>query len=304
MIDASNEPAGAGEHARALGPRLKRAREAKQLTQAAAAAELRVPITVIEALERDDYARLGAPIYVRGHLRSYAGLLGLPAAVADAAVFDSPEPELRSAQRISHLRYLYDRYALRAVYLLLTAAIFVPFVWMANQRPALDPASFVRSLDAPPPAPPVTTAESTVAANEVRDGFESAMPQGAQAERSVPAVEPADFPVMASLTPFYPSRSAAPTEPAAAESGWLFRFSADSWVEVVATDGRRLEYGLVRGGSERRYAAGQIARVALGNADAVQVHRDGQPLSLDPFRRANVARFTVSSAGELLPTGG
>ena len=29
------------------------------------------------ALERDDFAALGAPVFVKGHLRRYAALLGL-----------------------------------------------------------------------------------------------------------------------------------------------------------------------------------------------------------------------------------
>ena len=31
------------------------------------------------AIERDDYAALGAPVFVRGHLKRYAALVGLPA---------------------------------------------------------------------------------------------------------------------------------------------------------------------------------------------------------------------------------
>ncbi|HJU25228.1 MAG TPA: RodZ domain-containing protein [Rhodanobacteraceae bacterium] len=38
--------------------------------------------------------------------------------------------------------------------------------------------------------------------------------------------------------------------------------------------------------------------VTIGNADGVQVESDGKPLSLVPYRRANVARFKVfGSAG-------
>lgn len=316
MTDFSHEPAHAGHAELPLGQRLQRARAAKQLSLAAAAAELKVPVAVLEALERDDHGRLGAPIYVRGHLRSYAQLLGLPPILAETAARHVEMPALRSAQRVSHLRYLADRYALRAVYLLLTAAIFVPVLWVATQRPQFDPASAVRSLDTPPPLPtpaPASTSEAATAASPAAaEGATPApgVPAPGSSEVEGSSAEGEDFPMMASLTPFYPSRAAEPAPPAAATSdalaadGWVFRFRADSWVEVVAVDGRRLEYGLVRAGSQRLFADGQIARVALGNADGVEVLRKGQSLSLDAFRRANVARFAVSSTGDLLPIGG
>ena len=45
-----------------------------------AADELHLDGWVIEALENGDYARLGPSVYGKGHLKRYAGLLGLPAA--------------------------------------------------------------------------------------------------------------------------------------------------------------------------------------------------------------------------------
>ena len=41
--------------------------------------------------------------------------------------------------------------------------------------------------------------------------------------------------------------------------------------------------------------------VVLGNAAAVRVTRDGAEVDLTPFRRANVARFALSSDGSLAP---
>jgi cytoskeleton protein RodZ len=41
--------------------------------------------------------------------------------------------------------------------------------------------------------------------------------------------------------------------------------------------------------------------VKLGNVDAVEVKRAGVAVDLEPFSRANVARFTLSSDGSLAP---
>ena len=52
--------------------------------------------------------------------------------------------------------------------------------------------------------------------------------------------------------------------------------------------------------SERRYAAGQVARLTIGNASAVDVENLGRNVDMGGFARANVARFTVSSDGSLV----
>jgi cytoskeleton protein RodZ len=41
--------------------------------------------------------------------------------------------------------------------------------------------------------------------------------------------------------------------------------------------------------------------VVLGNASAVEVQQAGSTVDIAPYRRANVARFTVSSDGSLAP---
>src|SRR6185437_1014602 len=62
-----------------IGARLKAARERKGLSSEKAADELHLDGWVIEALEADDYARVGPAVYAKGHLKRYAALLGLPA---------------------------------------------------------------------------------------------------------------------------------------------------------------------------------------------------------------------------------
>jgi cytoskeleton protein RodZ len=90
--------------------------------------------------------------------------------------------------------------------------------------------------------------------------------------------------------------------PQRAESPELsLRLNADSWVEVIAPDGSTVEEALLRQGDQRSYTAGQVGRIVLGNASAVEVSHRGVVQDLSPFLRANVARFTVSSDGSLAP---
>src|SRR6185295_7308727 len=65
---------------RSIGERLRAGRERAGLSVAAAAEKLHLDIKVIEALEADRFADLGASVYVRGHLRRYADFVGEPGA--------------------------------------------------------------------------------------------------------------------------------------------------------------------------------------------------------------------------------
>src|SRR6202795_92041 len=62
------------------GPRLKAERERRGLSAQKAADEMHLDRWVIDALEADDYKRIGPTVYAKGHLKKYAALLGLPAA--------------------------------------------------------------------------------------------------------------------------------------------------------------------------------------------------------------------------------
>ncbi len=63
----------------ATGPRLKAERERRGLSSQKAADELHLDGWVIDALEAENFDRIGPSVYARGHLRRYATLLGLPA---------------------------------------------------------------------------------------------------------------------------------------------------------------------------------------------------------------------------------
>ncbi len=60
------------------GRRLREARNAGRLSLDDVALRLRLDRRVVDALERDDYRDLPEPTFVRGYLRGYARLLGLP----------------------------------------------------------------------------------------------------------------------------------------------------------------------------------------------------------------------------------
>lgn len=285
--NASNSP----------GERFRSARESQGLTVESVAGRLRVPVSIIEAIERDRFEALGAAIYVRGHVAAYARLLGMPTSVVDQICErhrNAPPPLVAMAPSTRFQRFA-DRLARRAVYIVLTGAIVLPVIWYASQGAPevsrvslspLDPVPTGGDATAGPLDPAVVAAEP-VAANG--DGH---------------------YPVVASLAPFYARTAPVPPagpEPAVAPNEadeLVLSFTGPSWIDVYDHENRRVEQALVPAGSERRYSAGQVARITLGNADAVEIRQGGKAVDLNLYRRANVARFTVSSDGTLAPAGG
>jgi cytoskeleton protein RodZ len=82
------------------GARLAAAREQAGMTLPQVAERLRLDVATLQALEGGRFQTLGAAVFVRGHLRHYAELVGLPvdeieAAYAASSAKLAPQPDLR-----------------------------------------------------------------------------------------------------------------------------------------------------------------------------------------------------------------
>lgn len=264
----------AGLYAQGCGSVLRAARERAGLTLQEVGGQLKMPVRVLQALEEENWEVLGAPVFVRGQLRSYSRLLKVDLEPYLGAVqLQAVRPaELISRSHTPRYQRLFESVARRAVYVVITAAIAVP-VWVATQSHLDQGSNATASLDVVP---------GTVAAAK-QDTAKSATapaPAGAQ-----PA------PYVASLTPL----------PRNAANGLTLRMIGDSWVEIDGPTGVSVERGLLKAGEERSFRNGEVARVVLGNAAAVEVQHAGSTVDMTPYKRSNVARFAVSSDGSLAP---
>ncbi|WP_411832038.1 helix-turn-helix domain-containing protein [Pseudoxanthomonas mexicana] len=251
---------------------LREAREQAGLELQEVSQRLKMPLKVLQALEQGQWGLLGAPVFVRGQLRSYARLLKIDVEpfLQRVELETTPPPELVSHSHTPRFQRVFESMARRAVYIVITAAIAVP-VWLAT-RPHLNGGDGqTASLDVPSALPGAS-------------GDAAASPATASSR-------PPAKPYVASIAPL--PRPSAPA--------LRLRLTGDSWVRITAPDGSTLEQSLLKAGEERSYAGGQVARVVLGNAGAVEVQQSGSTVDLTPYRRANVARFTVSSEGSLAP---
>lgn len=273
----TSSEAGMPESTRGIGERLRQARIRAGLSTSEVGARLKMPTHVIEALEREDWARIGAPVFIRGQLRSYARLMELPGdAVVESVSTPAPRPaELVPRTFTPRMQRMMEQTARRLVYVVITATIAVP-VWLAT-RSHLDGAIDAVPLDM----------ESTSALPQPKGSLSDAVARNGDASLPAP-------PLVASITPPLPQR-------AAVAADLTVSFSGESWVRLTAPNGATVEQALVQPGQQRVFQPGQIGEAVMGNAQAVSVRYRGQPLDLTPYIRANVVRFTVSSDGSLQP---
>lgn len=293
-----------------LGQRLRAARERHGWSVADVSARLKLPVRLISRLESDDYAGLTEGVFLQGYLASYSRLVGVPveeaARIAAQHTHDAP---LVATGTISRSRYLFDRYSVSATYLILTAIIVVPAVWLATHGGLEQNLARTTPLDPPAnmAAAPTHDAAPAGTAEASADAIAAATPSdSAQSTQSLALPQVEQSPVIASMTPFpaSPASSAAPTPapaaadaaPAATGSGAhtvQLKLSEQSWVEITAADGRKLEYGMLASGSERSYRSDGPVSVRLGNAQGAQVRSDGALIDLAPFQRGNVAHVKL-----------
>ncbi len=260
-----------------VGLQLKHAREKKGIKASDASSRLKLPVDVIEALEREDWKKLGAPIYARSYLISYLKLMDLPVAMANDISFDPAPASTMKLLSEKPVRRDIDKTLSTLGYFAITGVIVTSIIMIAMhfQKPSNGSESLpldIQSQMQPAPLPSQTqTAQTLLGESDATNANQA--------------------PVMASIAPLGSSN---------ATSGWEIRVNADSWMEIVGTDGNRIENGIVSAGTVKKYNADQIASVTIGNADQVQVLRNGKAVDISAFKQDSVARFKIASDGTLV----
>lgn len=297
-IASSQQAAMPTVFAASFGSRLRAAREARGLSMDACAQALHLSTRVLHQLESDEHAGSDYQIYVSSYISKYGRYLDIDESSIQAAIaqIKRVEPELVATGGISHSRFLLERYATAATYVVLTAVIMVPMVWLGLRGTLDHDVAHLAPLDASP------VAQQEVAGSPQVNNLQ-------QPTIKLPAVDPQ--PLVASMVPNLSSDTLRPDAPAdtAADTGTngahglVLNLAGPSWVEVTGQDGSRLEYGLLPAGS-KTYRSDQPLEVRIGNASGAQIQLDGQPVVLDGYRHANVAHFrVVVQDGKATPAG-
>jgi cytoskeleton protein RodZ len=272
------ESATAPEGPLSLGDRLRSGRRARALSLEQAAQALHLEESLLAALEEERFTAVGAPVFVRGHLRNYARLLGIDED-AILAAYRNADPASEQAPRLARERErpLESRPGPMAFAAAAAVALLAVAAWLM-------------SGDEPAPAP-------------------VAAPPAAVEVPPAPAVVPEASPDLSGGPPVAEGTPAAGASPAAAEStpaGTVrieFTFTEDSWIRVGA-DGRWLADGVEKAGSARVIDAVPPVEVTLGNAAGVRLRVDGADYGLPAGASSpgsNVARFRIDGPAATPP---
>ena len=268
--------AGGGE-LRGIGARLRAAREKRGLTLLQAAERLHLDARSVQALEEEDFTALGADVYVRGHLRRYAEAVGESPAQLQQLYSESPHASRPDLTRIprGEPEKTSARLLLPALLLVVGFAV-AGLLWWLLTMPGEK-------------AHPLPADRTPAAASD------------AAAATDTPGTQPPAPPAAAGSSAARPSSSPAATLPGTGPQARLeLIFSAGSWVEISDGEGRRLLHGLIEGGSTRTLMGSAPLLVVLGNAPAVTLRLNGQPVLPGTLvRRDGSAHLLIDAAGRV-----
>lgn len=262
------------------GELLRQARAVRALSVEDVAGQLRLSPRQIVALENDDYDGLRSATYVRGYLRNYARLVGVPvdevlasharslerAQPATAVVSPAP-PERQATSR--------DRQVRLATFALVAALVGLMLIWWhGRERGGPDT---VRLSDVTLTGPMPQAREKPVAVTP---------PAPSAATSAVPSSVPEE--TASAAAPLAPGGA-----PPAGQVQVRLRFEQDCWVDIRDARDARLAYETIAAGKGVTVNGVAPIRVFLGNAAAAHVEYNGRAHDIRPYTHGVFARFTL-----------
>jgi cytoskeleton protein RodZ len=279
-------PAGTHDPAGAVasltpGELLRRERERRSVSQLQAAEDLHLDTRVVEAIEANRFDLLGAPVYARGHLRKYAALLGLSPefvieryeALTDRPEVPMPVPASVTAGAVVDLE---QRSTFKGPLLVSVTLIVFALGWWIFDEVTRHPSAAIQQVPSFEAAREVPTVTSDV-------------------EAPPPPTTPAPQPVVDA-----PAAQPSPV-PSVGSVQVRLEYSDASWTEIYDAAGRRLMFNLGEIGRVRTVSGTPPLRVTLGNASAVTVQVNEQPVVVPRQTGRDSAKFLINADGQVQP---
>jgi cytoskeleton protein RodZ len=256
-----------------IGQTLSAARVAAGLSIDDVSAKSRLRATVIRAIEDDDFAPCGGDFYARGHIRTFASIVGAdPAAlVAEydatvAVVEDAPLSGqlIDSGASGGSIGRKADRRAPRwgataagAALVLIIVVVSVQLAGKHKNTPAAQAGTAPISSPSPSVTPSITPAPVA----------------------STPVTQPSTTPVTSPI--------ASPPTSAVADAGVqivLKVTTSKCWVLASSSDGAELYQGILNPGESKTFADPQKISLKLGNAPATDLTVNGVDIGPPPSK--------------------
>ncbi|WP_338892029.1 cytoskeleton protein RodZ [Aeromonas rivipollensis] len=296
------------DDSQAVGPGqlLRNAREQLGWTREQVASRIHLRLTLIAAIEADTYDKHTSHTFIRGYLRAYAKLVGIPEETILAAYdklgltppdnIDMQSFSRRSRQQANDSRLKVVTWLV----ILVLIALSIAWWWQSTARRSagdealaasemgteqtVSVASVTTTVDVADPVLPVA---SDAVATEV---------VVSDAAATVPAVVAATSAALSTETSAAEATQS-PAETAATEPGKApqlkMSFTADCWLDVKDANGKTLFSGLKKANDELVLEGPEPLRFIIGAPMAVNLEYQGKSFDMSRYNNGRTARFSL-----------
>lgn len=291
------------------GRLLQIAREEKNLRPEDIAYEIRLTPSQVLALDEDDYSKMPEETYVRGYLRNYARLVGVPEndiLMAFARLIRTKDtiptpvsmPAESETNRKSRLVWLIAVASIVAVIVLSAVWVLEPY----DEPPLVESSSGSPVVDGKPgfEGVPVGTSTLNLDKSPVDPGL-NVLPVSpaikTKTETHAPEKSEIAVPVeSANIAQTIKTNSTSNDQNNTGGGVLLINYSKDSWTDVRDANGRKLLYRTVKAGEKIALAGELPISLFFGFAQGVNVKFNGKAIDIPAHTRGVFARFTVGEA--------
>lgn len=288
------------------GSRLRQARESAGLTLMEIAQRTLIPVARLQSLEKDDYGQVGVSTFVIGYTRTYARILGLDPSPLVQQLEDKLSSQAVAKQQPPSV-------ALSLEVRKRPGSIFWPLMWfflVVLVIVAVMGIGALGILDSPSPSlqpPPVTVPVPAPTRTPIPEVQTDMTPEASTQEEAqdplAGQVIPLPWPSEPTADPDFPPLESPPSAdemPLPAPTGasppaeLMLSLSDDCWVDVTDATGKRIVARIVASGDNLRLFGQPPFDVILGNAVAVDMTLNGNPVDTTPPAGRKMLRLTVA----------
>lgn len=310
------------------GKQLRDIRVSKELDIHRVAGLLHLNVSMLEALEADDFSKLPSAVFVQGYLRNYARLLDIPVApILDAFQQYRPVGEesmsLKAAQVRHEVRSSHTVVRL-ITWLIVIGIIALVVTWWRGylQWPldlSLESGSLVEEQQAETASPgearppiadgaitlpslldkpeiidaPVSEPAEAVGTGALDSNVSETTPEAVVPQEEEPRAPAAEETAPEASSPPAVEAVAGESGPLQSVSGIQVSFSDNCWTDITDASGSFRVLGNKVAGDRLVLEGEAPYKMVFGNASAVTIRVNGADYDLAPHIRGNVAKFTL-----------
>lgn len=293
------------DDSQAVGPGqlLRNAREQLGWTREQVASRIHLRLTLIAAIEADTYDKHTSHTFIRGYLRAYAKLVGIPeetilAAYEKLGLTPPDNIDMQSFSRRSRQQANDSRLKVVTwLVILVLIGLSVAWWWQSTaRRSAGDDALAATEMSATVNTPEANVAPAVEVAEPVLPAASDAMStqvlvSGATATLPVVATD-ASAAVPTDVSGAVSTAESTTTESAKAPQ-LKMSFTADCWLDVKDANGKTLFSGLKKANDELVLEGPEPLRFIIGAPMAVNLEYQGKSFDMSRYNNGRTARFSL-----------